>query len=355
MGMLTRNVKPMQLNSTPQALTGSSLDKLLAIISNHHIEKTYWLKLCKLVFWSTLLTPLYWLENILFVFARPRPLHPEPIFIIGHWRSGTTYLHYLLAKDKQFAYCTNADAFIPGALFIGRLLTKRILAARLPKKRPMDDVKINPDTPQEEEFAMMLLTRHSPYHSFVFPGNFAELLLTNMIFPKTRHHAQTEWIRHYSAYLGRLSHRYRGKRLLLKNPANTTRIKYLLSLFPKAKFIYLYRDPDIVKKSSLRMFTAMININKLQTYQETQLAEDIERIHGAILEEYNTQRESIPADNLIEIEYDDFIANPLQTINTIYETLNLSGFKTNEGEFEKFVEDQKEYKAHQYSFTSTIA
>ena len=345
----------MHLNHTPQALTGSSLGKLLTILSNHRIEKSYWLRLCKLIFWSTLLTPLYFLENILIAFTRQRPIHPEPIFIIGHWRSGTTYLHYLLAKDKQFAYCSNADAFIPGALFIGRWLTKRILAVRLPKKRPMDDVEIHPDAPQEEEFAMMLLTRYSPYHSFVFPGNFAELLLANMLFPHNNHDVKSEWTRRYLGYLERLSLRYRGKQLVLKNPANTTRTKYLLSLFPKAKFIYLRRDPAVVKQSSLRMFTMMININKLQDYPEAQLAQDIERVHGAILEEYNSQREFIPADNLIEIEYDDFIANPLQTIKTIYDALNLSGFKTNQGEFEKFIEDQKGFKAHRYSFTSTIA
>jgi hypothetical protein len=345
----------MQLNSTPQALTGSGLGTLLTILSNHHVEKFYWLRLFKLVFWSTLLTPLYWLENILFVFIRPRPLHPEPIFIIGHWRSGTTFLHYLLAKDKQFAYCSNADAFIPGALFIGRWLTKRILALRLPKKRPMDDVQIHPDAPQEEEFAMMLLTRNSPYHSFVFPGNFAELLLTNMLFPNKNHDAIGEWTQRYSGYLERLSIRYKGKRLLLKNPANTSRIKHLLRLFPKAKFIYLYRDPAAVKQSSLRMFTAMININKLQTYSEAQLAQDIERVHTVVLEEYEFQRQFIPANNLIEIGYDDLVVSPLHTIKRIYETLHLSGFKTSQGEFEKFIEDQKEYKTHQYSPTSTIA
>ena len=32
--------------------------------------------------------------------------HP-PVFILGLWRSGTTHLHYMMARDKQFAYLNN--------------------------------------------------------------------------------------------------------------------------------------------------------------------------------------------------------------------------------------------------------
>jgi hypothetical protein len=28
----------------------------------------------------------------------------QPLFILGHWRSGTTHLHNLLATDEPFAY-----------------------------------------------------------------------------------------------------------------------------------------------------------------------------------------------------------------------------------------------------------
>ncbi len=343
----------MPSTSIPQALTGSSLEKLLAIISNHPIEKPYWARFATLIFWSTLLTPLYWLENIFFVFTRQHSLHPEPIFIIGHWRSGTTYLHYLLAKDKQLACCTNADAFIPGALFVGRWLTGKILAMRLPKKRPMDDVKIHVDAPQEEEFAMMLLTNHSPYHSFVFPQTFSELLLQNLTFSSEDPDNLNEWLGQYSAYLRRLSYRYNGKRLLLKNPVNTSRIKHLLTLFPKAKFIYLHRDPAIVKQSALRMFKAMIDINKLQNYNEPELTLEIERVHKVVLEAYNAQRQFIPPESLIEIKYNDLIDNPLLIAKRIYEALHLPGFTESKDEFEKFIEEQKAFKSHQYSLTTT--
>ena len=39
-----------------------------------------------------------------------QPLHPEPVFILGHPRTGTTHLHNLLALDPAFAFCNTFHA-----------------------------------------------------------------------------------------------------------------------------------------------------------------------------------------------------------------------------------------------------
>src|SRR4051794_3899053 len=36
-----------------------------------------------------------------------------PVFILGHWRQGTTHLHNLLALDPQFAYPTLFQTLYP--------------------------------------------------------------------------------------------------------------------------------------------------------------------------------------------------------------------------------------------------
>lgn len=42
-----------------------------------------------------------------------QPLHPQPVFILGHPRTGTTHLHNLLSQDTdRFAYC---DTLMAGA------------------------------------------------------------------------------------------------------------------------------------------------------------------------------------------------------------------------------------------------
>ncbi|TFG37549.1 MAG: sulfotransferase, partial [Candidatus Aminicenantes bacterium] len=49
-----------------------------------------------------------------------------------------------------------------------------------------------------------------------------------------------KWQAIYLRFLKKLTFSSGGKRLLLKNPANTARIRVLLELFPDAKFIHVY-------------------------------------------------------------------------------------------------------------------
>ncbi|MEO1192040.1 MAG: sulfotransferase, partial [Pseudomonadota bacterium] len=43
---------------------------------------------------------------------RGRPLDPPPLFLLGHWRSGTTHLYNLLGKG-DFAYVDPIAAGLP--------------------------------------------------------------------------------------------------------------------------------------------------------------------------------------------------------------------------------------------------
>jgi hypothetical protein len=100
------------------------------------------------------------------------------------------------------------------------------------------------------------------------------------------------------------------------------------------------------------MFQAMMHVNSLQSFDEDQLTRCIDLFHTALIKEYETQRESIGPENLLEVNYDDLMAAPLLTIKRIYEALNLSGFHANQLAFVKFIEEQKEYKPHQYSYSA---
>ena len=57
--------------------------------------------------------------------------HP-PIFIIGHWRSGTTHLHNILCQDDQMGYVNTFQSVFPFSVFL-RLPTKIVrLLIKLP-------------------------------------------------------------------------------------------------------------------------------------------------------------------------------------------------------------------------------
>src|SRR4029077_5609932 len=83
------------------------------------------------------------------------------IFIIGHWRTGTTLLYELLTLDQRFIAPTPMECFAPAVcLGFGRVL--RWLSFMLPANRPMDNMPVGWDRPQEDEFALMNLGLGSP-------------------------------------------------------------------------------------------------------------------------------------------------------------------------------------------------
>ena len=63
-----------------------------------------------------------------------------PIFVIGHWRSGTTLMHELLALDQQLAFPSNFDAFIPHHFLISRFFFYPLIKLLMPSTRPMDNM-----------------------------------------------------------------------------------------------------------------------------------------------------------------------------------------------------------------------
>ena len=97
-------------------------------------------------------------------------LEEPPLFIIGHWRTGTTYLHELMSLDKRFIAPKNFECPAP-AHFILSDWVVHSLPIPLPSKRPMDDVTVGMDSPQEDEFALLNLGLPSPYETMMFPNH----------------------------------------------------------------------------------------------------------------------------------------------------------------------------------------
>ena len=78
------------------------------------IDKKYRPMTRRIAFMSYLSRPLQLLQNNLFR-GRLKRINFEdnpPLFVIGHWRTGTTFMHNLLHLDKRFGYLSNYQAFI---------------------------------------------------------------------------------------------------------------------------------------------------------------------------------------------------------------------------------------------------
>ena len=100
---------------------------------------------------------------------RDRPTTPPPLFIIGHWRSGTTLLHELAMLDDRFCCPNTYECFAPSHFLLTEDVMTQALRWMIPSKRPMDDVAAGWDRPQEDEFALMSLGAPSCYRRIAFP------------------------------------------------------------------------------------------------------------------------------------------------------------------------------------------
>ena len=96
-------------------LLGSARSWLSLLWDNKHIDRKF-LPRAALVTLITLGTsPLRAFESVCYGRAvRKAVVHPSPVFIIGHWRTGTTHLHNLLTKDTNHGYISMFQAFAPG-------------------------------------------------------------------------------------------------------------------------------------------------------------------------------------------------------------------------------------------------
>ena len=94
-----------------------------------------------------------------------------PVFIIGHWRSGTTLMHELISLDKRFAFPSNFEAFVPQHFLLTRHLMYPLVSLLMPRKRPMDSMTMNASSPQEDDFALCSYGAPTPYLRIAFPNN----------------------------------------------------------------------------------------------------------------------------------------------------------------------------------------
>jgi hypothetical protein len=271
---------------------------------------------------NVLQTPFWLLEIILYQKKVNRHVikHP-PIFIIGHWRSGTTFLHQLLVQNKTVAYLNFYQAVFPKIFLITEKYFKPILQ-KIVSHRGLNipyfnRIAFNWNFPCEEETALLSLNSiHSSYWAYVFPKN-AEEWFDKKLFK------QNGWTNDYLHLIKKISFGNNGKQLILKSPSNTARIPEILTLFPEAKFIYLERDPCEIYYSHLRLWRENIKNFALHKMSEDELDHIIISTYCKIKKKYNNDKALIPASHLYEISYETLVRNHHEEIKKIWNYLNL--------------------------------
>ncbi|HYV93090.1 MAG TPA: sulfotransferase [Chitinophagales bacterium] len=299
-----------------------------------------------------LFEPLRITEHILFSkkIISHRITHP-PLFILGHYRSGTTYLQRLLATDTDFGYQTIFYSALPELMLGFEWILRPVLAACTRVSRAENKFHRIPfrwDFPGEEDVALTSFGRREALHwGNLFPEKFSDYFERYVLF-STGEKDKEAWKKNYLHFLKKLSIASKGKPLILKSPPNTARIPLLLELFPDAKFIHLYRDPLEVFQSSRNFWNIINRYHALRPVSDEQITELIFYSYNSMMRRYHETKHLIPRGNLLEISYHDLMKNPLYYQRKIYEAF---GFEFNEKKkrsAEKFVSNTSGYKPVEY-------
>ena len=269
-----------------------------------------------------------------------------PLFLLGHWRHGTTHLHNLFAADDRFAFPNNYEAFFPHTFLATEAVAIRPVAFFLPKRRPMDNVEWDMQSPQEDEFALNIASGVSPCMGWMFPAR-REYYDRYLTMEDATAEEVARWKAALVLFLKKLTWKY-GRPLVLKSPPHTGRIKLLLELFPDAKFVHIRRDPYAVFASTRHTLSVNGELNRLQR-PRTESADDwvlgqYAKMYGAFFREWR----QIPAENRVEIGYEQLEIDPAGQLRRVYEALRLPDFGHAEPAIRRYVDSIAGYRKNNF-------
>jgi len=266
----------------------------------------------------------------------------NPIFIIGHWRSGTTFLHELLALDDRFVWPTTYECLAPSHFLLsGRLA--RLLQWFLPERRPMDGMRLGVDRPQEDEWAILALGLGSPYETIAFPNHrpvrHEFLDLREIDSAQLRRWQDGLWRFLQSVQLRR--DRAAGTpwpvppqtRFVLKSPPHTARIWLLRRMFPQACFIHLVREPVELFSSTCRLWTTLFDVYGCQKpyFHDLpgggpNLGEYVLTTLERLYRRFDEDTRDLPPHRFCELRFEDLTRWPLAEMERLYGQLDLGSF-----------------------------
>lgn len=273
----------------------------------------------------------------------------DPVFVIGHWRSGTTLLHELLILDEQFIFPTTIQTMGPHHFL---LTANHVDRAKflIPTNRPMDDMSAGWHLPQEDEFALLNLGLPSPYRQVVFPDAPRREGLLSL--DGLNQHEKSAWTHALDRFLRAVTLQSGVKQLVVKSPTHTARVKTLLSLYPNAKFIFIHRDPRSVYGSTQKLWKRLSDAQGMQLSSFEHLETRVQSEFTEMMDALENDIGHIPNGNLHVLKYEELIASPLIEMERAYAALNLDGYDSVQPKIAEYFGARANFKVDRYTLSA---
>ncbi|MCX7002431.1 MAG: sulfotransferase [bacterium] len=275
------------------------------------------------------------------------PLRDDPVIIVGHWRSGTTLMHELLALDVRHTFPHTYACFAPTHFLASERIVAPWLRRLLPDRRPMDNMPAGLPRPQEDEFALCNMGMPSPYLTMLFPNQpprYDDYLDFVGVAEAPR-----------KAWLEQLLHFYRGVclarpgRLVLKSPLHTARLQLLLRVFPKARIVHMVRQPHEMCASTLALWRRLYHDQALQQPDYKGLLAAVLQTHGRMYRAFNAATAMMPPGQCCDVRYEELRRDPLRAVQRVYDVLELGAFDKVQPALERYWQTAQHHQRNAFA------
>lgn len=297
---------------------------------------------------TTLLEPMRWIELLLHAKkVNNHVVEKPPVFVLGYYRSGTTYLQQYFMQDERLGFMSLYQTIFPELMltFEKRMTPLLEFSAKLFRaKNPFHRIPLTWHSTGEEDIGMVgMLSPCASTWGYLFPNNYKSYFEKYVLFENISIKEKDDWQNSYNILIKKLSLASKNKQMVLKNPPNTARIKTLLTLFPHAKFIFIHRNPYDVYASTQRMLQMIKRNYMLGKTDNVDFSNIILKSYAGISNAYLRDKHLIPNGHLAELRYEDFIQAPVESLKHLYTTLQLGDFRLCEKKMIAHAEKNKNY------------
>ena len=245
---------------------------------------------------------------------------PTPIFLIGWMRTGTTFVHRLLAQDPDTRTMPYWESMYPVPPPRGRDDRPEQLARVLKQLEAIapNFEAIHPMGPHEPEECVALFTnvfRTLQYNvQYRVPGYVEWLQGQDPRIAYRQHREQLQLVQY---------HRPHGTRFALKDPTHSVFLETILELYPDARFVFTHRDPA----------TTISSMCSLYAYTRALFSDDVdpEALGPELMNSYlpgSLERaleivDALPPGRVTHVRHADVRRDPIATMAQAYRDLGM--------------------------------
>ena len=294
-----------------------------------------------------------WFKRHPEILARPIK---RPVVIVGPMRSGTTRMHRLLASDRRFTHMRSFETISPvprpdfEEVLEGRkqdfrpVLASRIMkVARLANPRTLSIHPTGPFEPEEELgllVASMWGMKHEAQWHVPTYGRWCE---GEDAAPAYRYLADLLRLVGWSQQVSSI------RPWILKTPQHMLDLKALLSVFPDARLIFTHRDPNAVVGSATSLAWNQTIIYSDHNDPAAMGREWLRKTRLQV-ERMQEARRAIPAERMIDVQYEDMERDWRGTMERVYRFLELDMEPAAPG-MESYLDRSRSLKRHPHRYS----